>query len=248
MGKNFQNKIMNKIFLIIFLILHCLNAWGKSDQEAFLNANKLYKEGKFLESIKLYDSISHKDLNCWFNIGNCYYNLNNFALAIGYWKKALKDASYNDFLNIETNIEKAYKKLNSKHNLGLFDQLNNFTLRYLSLISVLSLQLLILLLLFLIILFWKKLIKVKFLLISLAFLNLFLLLLYGIKYFDQNKKSAIVLEPQAKIYAGPDKYYHILGSLDLGQEVKIIKDHNNWVKVNNKNLSGWINSETIFII
>lgn len=82
---------MKKIILLFLLIFS--NSFAQSNEELFANANNLYKNGKHLEAIKLYEEVSTNNLvssELYFNLGNCYYKLNKVAPAIYNYEKALK--------------------------------------------------------------------------------------------------------------------------------------------------------------
>lgn len=76
-----------------------------SEDQLFRRANSAYEEGKFEESIRLYQelasarNVSHPEL--FYNMGNAYYRTGRFGPAIYCYEKALKldpglsDAEYN---------------------------------------------------------------------------------------------------------------------------------------------------------
>jgi tetratricopeptide (TPR) repeat protein len=82
---------------------------------AFDSANTAYSKGNFDKAIKLYESITNKNVEAaglYFNLGNAYYKTNNIGHAILNYEKA-KKLSPNDE-DINTNLKLAYQKTEDK--------------------------------------------------------------------------------------------------------------------------------------
>lgn len=78
--------------LLILPLLFSQMMFGQNDV-AFQQANNLYNEGKYQESINLYQSILDKgehSAELYFNLGNAHYKLNNVAPSIYNYEKALQ--------------------------------------------------------------------------------------------------------------------------------------------------------------
>ena len=84
-------------FFKSFLLCESLN-------ELFDQANKLYIEESYIESIKLYENILENNKGnskIYYNLGNAYFRIKKVGLAIWAYKNALrlnprnKDISYN---------------------------------------------------------------------------------------------------------------------------------------------------------
>lgn len=238
-----------KLYIIFFLFnLISISILAQPDQEKFLMANKLYSEENFQEAFKIYDAMNYKGFEILFNMGNCQYKLNKYAYAIAYWLKAKKYASFDDFSKIENNIEQAYKKLEKQKKSTLFSKFSDVSLKYLSLFSIFLLQLIFLISWFLIVLFWKKLVaKHHRYLVLLFVINGLTLSCVLIKYFSQPKNYAIIVE-HTKIFAGPDKSFHIVDTFDLIDEVKIIEKKEDWVKIKRNNILGWVPTNALVIV
>lgn len=83
---------MKKIIIILLLFISSVSNAQNTDI-VFSNANKLYKEAKYNEAIKLYEEIAnqHKaSSELYYNLGNAYYKLNKVAPSIYYYEKALQ--------------------------------------------------------------------------------------------------------------------------------------------------------------
>jgi tetratricopeptide (TPR) repeat protein len=217
------------------------------DQEKFLKANELYNESKYQEALDLYNSMAVKGCSQFYNIGNCYFKLNNSAKAIGNWKKALKLASFDQYSNIEFNIEQGYKKLNKNISNGFVDDIYNILAKYVSFVSLNDLILIFLLFWFVLVLFYKKLKSFRLLLIIIVLFNFLLLNGIFFKYYLQAKKTAFVIE-QTKIFAGPEKNYHTIGVYNLADELKIKKQNGDWYLVSMNNSVGWVNKDSVIIV
>ena len=92
---------MKRLIIFIFFKSFLL---GKSPNDLFEQANKLYIEESYLESIELYENILEKNKGnskIFYNLGNAYFRVNKVGLAIWAYKNALrlnprnKDISYN---------------------------------------------------------------------------------------------------------------------------------------------------------
>lgn len=79
-----------RFYTILLLVTSCL---GFSQNTAlFEKANKLYNDGKYQEAIEVYNTIEKSNEHAaalYFNLGNCYYKLNQIAPSIYYYEKAL---------------------------------------------------------------------------------------------------------------------------------------------------------------
>ncbi len=87
---------MKKVFLLFLLISNILSA--QDNDELFANANALYKDGKYQEAITIYEQLEKSNLvstELYYNLGNCYYKLNNVAPTIYNYEKALQIAPLN---------------------------------------------------------------------------------------------------------------------------------------------------------
>ena len=59
----------------------------------------------------------------------------------------------------------------------------------------------------------------------------------------------MLTEDKLFIYAGPDESYHVLGQLGLGDEINVIGNVNQWLKISKNNIIGWvINNNSLLIL
>lgn len=231
-----------KIFKKIFIIFILLNNYIYSDDNTLFNqANQMYSKCCYDKAIDLYNSINNKNYSCWFNIGNCYFKLKKYNLAMAYWKKALNNSPYKNNEDIEFNLSKVGEILSIQKNK------NNFIKKYLDSIPTFYLEILFLIFWYLFFLFVVRIIKKKFYLVLSSFFlcNIFLFCCLSFKYNEKNDK-AIVLQKDTPVFAGPGKDYHIIGLLNMAQELKINYKNGEWVKISSNELTGWTLASSIF--
>ena len=121
---------MKYFFFLLLFTTQFLLAQG-----AFERANKLYKEGKYQNAIDVYQSIANAkkhSADLYFNLGNCYYKLNDVAPAIYNFEKALL-LNPND-ADIQNNLRFAQKlqidDIKEIPKVGFRNMLQDFTAKY----------------------------------------------------------------------------------------------------------------------
>ena len=109
---------MKKIFAYIALSLLSLNMFSADVDALVDSAQNCFMQTRYAEALNLYDSICRMDYSSsdlYYNMGNCYYRLNDIPSSVYYYEKALmldpsnEDAEFN--LNIvnkmlKQNVEK----------------------------------------------------------------------------------------------------------------------------------------------
>ena len=104
-----KSKYLNTIITFLFLTVCSATCFSQSEfepsdlNEKFLEANNLYNDSKYEQSIQVYLQILDSGVHSpelYFNIGNAYYRLNDIANSILYYEKSLKlDSSDNEVIN-----------------------------------------------------------------------------------------------------------------------------------------------------
>ena len=117
-----MRSVNNKVSIFInssvaFLLLIFIASSAKADENiaAFDSANASYAKGNFDKAIKLYESITKKNLEApeiYFNLGNAYYKTNNVGYAILNYERAKKLAP--DDEDIATNLKLASQRTEDK--------------------------------------------------------------------------------------------------------------------------------------
>ncbi len=110
-----QNMIKIMMRAVCILYIWSSYAVELSDQEKFIQANHLYNQKQYEYAIEMYESITSKGSAVWFNIGNCYYQLQEPLNALVSWQRARSGASYHETNDIISNSKKAYEMLNMSY-------------------------------------------------------------------------------------------------------------------------------------
>src|SRR5262245_17017514 len=82
-----------KKFGVILLLLFCELALAAQIDIRFENANQMYRAGGYDKASKLYEEIlsqGYESPELYYNLGNCYYKLNNIPAAILQFERARK--------------------------------------------------------------------------------------------------------------------------------------------------------------
>jgi len=250
---------MKKIFLILFLLtISITNNFAQIGE--FELANKAYTEEKFNEAIALYDKIIENGIvssDVYFNIGNCYYRLSNFPMAVLYYEKAKKINPADG--DIDLNLKIANTKIIDK--IEPIPQLffvkwwilitNLFHFNTWALISIIATLLLFTSLFFYLIIKTYSGKKTFFWLSLTALLIIFLSVTFAYnQYSNINKKDeAIVFAPTLTVKSSPDEKGIDKFVIHEGTKVFILDEFNNWVKIKIANGSnGWIEKHNLEII
>lgn len=253
-------EMVMKRILFVILVLTISSAYSFAQINEFESANKAYTQEKYNEAIVLYNKILEKGIvssDVYFNIGNCYYRLSNFPMAILYYEKAKKiDPADGD---IDMNLKIANTKIIDK--IEPIPQLffikwwiiitNLFHFDIWALISVFATAIFFILLFFYLI---NKTYNGKKILFWLSFTSFLIIILSSIFAYTQysninNKDEAIVFTPTLTVKSSPDEKGIDKFVIHEGTKVKILDELNNWVKIKIANGSnGWIEKHNVEII
>ena len=260
-------KYLNIIMIFLFLAVCSITSFSQSEfqptvaNEKFLEANNLYNDSKYEQSIQVYlqilDSGAHSS-DLYFNIGNAYYRLNDIANSILYYEKSLKlDSSDNDVINNLNMVKNALIDDIAVVPTSFFDeQLNKISNLFdYSLWGIVLISLSFIFLLLFIIYFFSNKPIIK----RTAFTSLFFLIMIisftvwiSINAYEKNhlEKYAIIFSPKIEIKADPNERSENLLTLHLGTKVRIIDNFNDdWLKIKLVNgQEGWIKNNQIKII
>ena len=262
-----KSKYLNIKMTFLLLAVCSIKSFSQSEfqptvaNEKFLEANNLYNDSKYEQSIQVYlqilDSGAHSS-ELYFNIGNAYYRLNDIANSILYYEKSLKiDSSDNDVINNLNMVKNALIDDIAVVPTSFFDeQLNKISnlLDY-SLWGLVLISLSFIFLLLFIIYFFSNKPIIK----RTAFTSLFFIIMIitftgriSINAYEKNylQKYAIIFSTKIEIKADPNERSENLLTLHLGTKVRIIDNFNDeWLKVKLVNgQEGWIKNNQIKII
>jgi tetratricopeptide (TPR) repeat protein len=243
------------LFIIGFSMVFELKA--QKPEELLTKANSLYNESAFDSALVLYKDIveqGYSSSTLYYNIGNTYYKLRNYPLAIYYYEKSLKLDPNND--DTKHNIEIAQLFLTDKieavpelfiktwwNNLS-----NTFTLNLWSIITLVLIGLLLTCLFFYITAKTRGLKK------SMFFICLFLLVFTICSFSISAKKynyistnnEGIIIIPTITIKSSPSNSSVDLFVLHEGSKVKILDNADGWEKIKIANGSiGWLPASSV---
>ena len=224
-------------------------------------ADSLYMKENYKDAIKAYDYIiDNKGISpeLYYNLGNCYYRTDSFALAILNYERALKlDPSDAD---IRTNLSLARTKIKDKNpdNSGFFlvawwktfsNWLNINLWKAIGLICFILCLSLWFIHHYQIIQSHRSIVKMF------LYASLFIFILCNLASYQQyrtstNDNSAIVMKESSILKSSPTENSNDLYVLHAGSRIKILdKSMEKWCEVKfGDDKEGWINKDDIEII
>lgn len=104
--------MMKKIICVLCFMLFSFAMMAQSTQEIFSQANRLYAQKDYKKALSMYQKIEKKhsiSSTLYYNIGNTYFRLSDYASAILYYERGLRIAP-ND-ANLNTNLKVAKARL-----------------------------------------------------------------------------------------------------------------------------------------
>ena len=226
---------------LVILISLFSNIFSKDFDQNFNEANNYYNDSKYLESIKIYESIlagGWESSNLYYNLGNSYFRQNQIGQSIWAYNKALKMDPRNE--DLIKNLSIAEAKI--KDRIILPDEFyfvkvyGNFKSRYTLKEWLLTGGIIVLFTVvsFLISEFHifnnLKIVRVVKILILLT-VTIHIVILD--KFFDDDDdKFGIIIDNQVKAYSGP--FYgdnSVLFNINEGTEVMIKQNQKNWIEI-----------------
>lgn len=249
---------MKNVVYILFFISSLISA--QSVEKLFQEANDLYKVGKYEEAIAFYEKIENEDVissELYYNLGNCYYKLNNIAATIYNFEKALlidpmnEDAANNLIfakrLTID-NIEALPKSVFQK-----FDENYIKKLSYNSWAIVAVIFSIVGSLLFLLFYFSYTPSKKRLFFTGSVLCLLLLIISITISYkeysYSKSNIEAIVFAEKTEVKNSPTFNSEDIFTLHEGTKVKVLDSIDNWKKIKLADGKiGWIDSEDIKLL
>ena len=88
-----MKRITTLLATLIVLSIQSLAIAGNGDamQQTFIQANKAYDSGDYASAVKLYNTIvdaGYANWQIYYNLGNCYYRLDETGLCIANYRRA----------------------------------------------------------------------------------------------------------------------------------------------------------------
>ena len=251
-------KAMKK--LAIFLLAMVFSVAGLAQENnSFEEANAAYNEGDYEQAMTIYGNIVDSGLESaelYYNMGNTYYKMRQYPMAILYYEKALKlDPGDED---IRTNLEIA--------NLAVVDKINVLPQSFIerwwnslksslsadgwAWVSVIAFALFLLCLFAFLMARRTGLRKAGFFVGLLVAICLVLSVVFAVgKYQDlRQQDEAIVMTPTVTVKSSPSENSVDLFVLHEGTKVRVMDNTNGWNKIKIADGSvGWLQAETMTV-
>ena len=226
-------------------------------QTNFDKGNDLYQKGKYKEAVAAYESVlkgNQQSAELYYNLGNCYYKLNQVAPAIYNYEKAL--VLNPDDADVANNLKFAQKKtideIKVVPKVGFAKLLRDFTgIYHFNTWAWMAVSFAFFFLLCFLGYYFSQLTLTK----RAFFYGMFLFLicvlvsvaaaLFEKSHFD-NEKPAIIFADIAEVYSEPQKASTTSLVLHEGTKVYVLETVSNWKKIQlTDGTEGWLQSNTI---
>lgn len=243
---------MKNIFYILLLTTQIFFA-----QSGFEKGNDLYQKGKYDLAAKAYESVLSANLESaelYFNLGNCYYKLQQTAPAIYNYEKALvlEPSNVAVLNNIKFAQKQTIDEIKVVPKVGFAKLLRDFTGIYpFDTWAWITISFSFLFLLFFICYYFSQTVILK----RIFFLGMFVILLFmtmsiSAAFFEKshfdNEKPAIVFAASTELKSEPKAASAADFVLHEGTKVYVETTLKNWKKVQlTDGTEGWIESSTI---
>lgn len=241
---------MNTIifFLSIYSISLINGLYAGNDEELFLRGNKLYQEEKCMSAVELYSAIKNKGPAVWYNMGNCYYHMDNRLEALACWYRAKKGAPAWLYRQIDHTVVSVAHDQEKYQSNGIDLLFNNVELLIAS-TSLLLWQILLLLVVYVNWLLYRRRSLQRISWAKVVVLGVLLMVIglgLKIKYTQQASRLALISQSSAQLYAGPNKEYYKIHTFNNNDVVYIQSVMGDWYKINYPKGSGWIYKDDIY--
>jgi len=215
----------------------------------FVQANEAYANGDYQKAIELYHAViqsGHPTGSLYFNLGNCYYRMDQVGWAILFYERAMRYIPDDPDLlfNLKHARNQVEDQAEKKTSVPLKSTLNRFNLSELFWCMMICN-----------IGFWGILIIRRFhrsewsyyTFVVLSILWAISLFSFSIKWYDfQYDKRGIVVSSKSIVRAGPDERETALFELHSGSIVGCERHEGNWRLVQfSKGKRGWAKIDTI---
>ena len=241
-------------FLVTFLAISifAINQVDTIHKEA-INSYNNREYQTALEKFSLIENEGIVNADLYYNIGNCYFRINEIGRAILYFKKAIKVRS--DHQAARRNLEYALTFTKDKQDSGNISVIRSFWLKAFDSFSInllaiitLAIFLIIIMLICMIIIHYKKREKTIPIFITTVFVFLFsaFLIISILKWQEFHKTDeGVLLSTSAIGYSGPGEDFTRVFTIHEGMIFTIERSEENWSLIKLENgLGGWINKDT----
>lgn len=253
-------KSIHKLIIASLFGIFCtlsINASAQTAEELFIKANNLYNESSYDSAVATYKTVINKGYSSatlYYNMGNAYYKLRNYPMAILYYEKSLKLDPNNEDTKHNIEIAKAFISDKIENVPEIFIKTwwnklsNSLSIKSWSIIA-LCLLFTLLLTTFLFLTTKTRIIKKSTFFVSIILLAVticcFSITTKKYRYINSNKEG-IVISPTITIKSSPSSTSVDLFVLHEGAKVKILDSTDEWEKIKIANGSvGWLPSTAV---
>lgn len=246
-------------FVLLFVIGFSLffDAKAQKPEELLSKANSLYNENAFDSALVVYENIieqGYSSSTLYYNIGNTYYKLRNYPLAIYYYEKSLKLDPNNEDTRHNIEIAQLFltDKIEAVPELFIKTWWNN--LSNLFTINTWAVITLILIGISLICVFFYLTSKTRGLKKTMFFTGIIAIIFTICSFSISSKKynyinshnEGIIITPTVTIKSSPSTSSVDLFVLHEGSKVKILDNTEGWDKIKIANGSiGWLPTSAV---
>ncbi len=246
--------------IVLLLTVTTLLAAQSGSKRFFEEGNQAYAQGDYHTALQWYqriESMGYESSELYYNIGNCYYKLDEIGNAILYYERARKLTPHDKEIleNLQLANLKVVDRIELPPRFILFEWWDAFkfylTLPQLTRLSAISYVLFVLLLTLYIFLRhprWRKVVLI-FMITAAVFMLITSYLLYLNVQHEKENKEAVVLAPVVTVLSAPEENGTDVFVLHEGVKVRLGEQRGEWVKISlpdGKN--GWLKMETLGVI
>lgn len=222
--------------------------------------NQSYQEQNFEDALKSYNAIAESGMrssDLYYNIGNCYYKLNQITEAILYYERALKmqpngeDIKYNLALANKQIVDKIETLPTPFYKEWWYTLVNSFAMDTWAYMSIVFSVIGMLSLLLFLMAGSTGVKQLSFYLFLVLLLATGMTFLFARAQYHKNiaEQNAIIFETRTNIYSEPNTASTVLFVVHNGLKVKVLKTSGQWLKIMLPDGSiGWIPEETLMMV
>ncbi len=246
-------KTGNLLLTAIMMIL--IGGLFAQDSESTFNEGvKAYEAGDYQTALEQFSSLVFKHIenaDIYYNIGNCYYRLDDLGDAILNYKRALRiDPSH---ARAQNSLNFALTQIQDKQNpeqedvvSGMLGKINRLiSLNALAIIVVALLAVVVLIVVIMIVFYRGREKSVPLFFFTIAMVLLIIVGIFGWARWRhyQDNNEAVLLADTAIGYSGPGQEYTRVFTIHEGHVFQIMKKEAEWSQIKLRNgLGGWVRS------
>lgn len=235
----------NILFFCLFFIHDIFFA---DDTHLFNLAEDKFSKEQWQDALYEYDKIQYKNSLVWEDIAICLFHLQQYPQALVAINRALIDPSFKQLNSLEI-LEKEIDKLLHIESRSGYSFLCRKILFFIPILFIQIIFLILLIAIFLILIRrsrWhdfthqeKKSFK------KILIILMFWIILWFLKTLSFMGDKAIVIKPNAHVYAGPEETFHTIKVLQPGIKVKIVSKQQNMYQIKTSEYLGWVNLDVL---